>query len=274
MKIVILGSKGMLGHYLIEAFKDESLFPFSKEELDIADKEAVKKNLMEIKPELVINAAGYTDVDGCESNYNLAISVNADGVRNIAEACEPLHCDFLHVSTDYVFNGEKERYTEDDEPNPINSYGKSKYLGEKYLKEAGRRYFIIRTSGLYGDYGKNFVDTIINLAKTKKEIEVVDDQRTVPTYAKDFAEAIRNFASNKPEYGTYHLTNDGSCTWFEFAKKIIEIQKSDSVIKPTTSGKISRPAKRPRNSVLVNTKIPKLRHWEDALRSYLAEKQH
>lgn len=264
----------MLGHYLVEAFKDEDMSPFSKEELDITDKEAVKKNLMRLKPELVINAAGYTDVDGCESNYNLAVSVNADGVRNIAEICKYIGCDFLHISTDYVFSGEKEGYSEDDELAPINSYGKSKCIGEKYLKEASRRHFIIRTSGLYGNHGKNFVDTIINLAKTKKEIEVVDDQRTIPTYTKDFAKAIRNFVGSNPEYGTYHLTNDGSCTWFEFAKRIIEIQKSDAVVKPTTSGKISRPAKRPRNSVLINTKLPKLRHWEDALRSYLAERQH
>jgi len=272
MKIVVLGAKGMLGHDLVNTFKNDELYPFDVEEIDITDKNIVNKRIKSINPQFVVNAAAYTDVDGCESNLDLAYSVNADGVRNIAESCKKNNCILVHISTDYVFDGNKNGYREDDNPNPINSYGKSKYLGEKYLQQTTKRYYLIRTSWLYGKNGKNFVNTILNLAKNKKEIEVVNDQKGNPTYSKDLSESIKNIINKKPALGIYHVTNSGVCTWFDFAKKIVEIKDLKVDIMPISSDKLKRDAKRPNFSVLINTKLPNSRSWELALKDFLNEK--
>lgn len=274
MKVVILGASGMLGHDITEAFRDVDLHPFSKDELNITNKELLKRRMNEINPDLVINAAGYTDVDGSETNFDIAVKVNSDGVKNIAEASNEYDFDILHISTDYIFSGDnKEGYKEDSVPNPINSYGKSKYMGEKHLKDIATRYYLIRTSWLYGKHGKNFVKVILNLAKIKKEIEVVNDQIGCPTYTKDFAKAIRCIIDTKPSYGTYHLTNSGKCSWYHFAKKIVDIKKLGVAVKPTNSQNFIRLARRPKNSILLNTKLPPLRKWEEALEEYLKENE-
>ena len=272
MKVIILGSNGMLGHDLVNAFKNHELYAFTKKDLDIRDKYLLSKKINKIMPSFIINAAAYTDVDGCEQNPGLAFEVNAGGVKNIAESCKGKNCAIAHISTDYVFSGRKNGYKENDAPDPANVYGKSKYLGEKYLRHLTKRYYIIRTSWLFGDHGKNFVSTILNLAKNKRKIEVVNDQRGNPTYTLDLANSMRKIAELKPKFGIYHQTNDGACTWYQFAKKIIKLKKLNTDIKAITSDKLKRAAIRPKCSALVNTKLPRLRSWELALKDYLGEK--
>jgi len=270
MKIIILGANGMLGHDLVGVLKNFAIYPFGKE-LDITKKSELSKKIKKINPDFLINAAAYTDVDGCESNFNVACDVNAEGVKNIAIACKKIKCNIIHISTDYVFDGKKEGYKEDDKPNPINAYGKSKLLGENYLKLIKPRHYIVRTSWLYGKHGKNFVNTILNLVKNNTEIEIVNDQKGSPTYTKDLSEGLKSIVEKKPHYGIYNLTNTGICTWFEFAKKIIHTKKLKTIVLPTASNKLKRAAKRPKCSVLINTKLPKLRKWEEALKDYLTK---
>ena len=269
MKVVVLGANGMLGHDLVNTFKNYELCSFSKKELDITNKALVNKKIKSIKPVFVINAAAYTDVDGSESNLDLAYAVNAEGVKNIADSCKKNNCIVIHISSDYVFDGNKNGYKEDDKPNPMNIYGRSKYMGEKYLKQVNPQHYLIRTSWLYGLKGKNFVYAILDLAKKQKEIEVVDDQSGSPTCTKDLSWSIKYIVDRKPDFGIYHRTNNGICTWFDFAKKIIELKNLKVKIKPITSNRLKRAAKRPRCSVLINTKLPKLRHWEEALKDFL-----
>ena len=227
--------------------------------------------MKEIRPNFVINAAAYTDVDGCESNADLAYAINGDAVKILAKACNLTDSVLVHISTDYVFDGRKDGYGEEDTPNPINIYGKSKHLGERYLTETAKKYYLIRTAWLYGKHGKNFVDTILKLAKSRKELEVVNDQRGSPTYTKDLSAAIRHLIDATPAYGIYHLTNDGMCTWFEFACKIIGLKGLPTNMKAISSDTLKRAARRPACSVLLNTKLPKLRRWESALSDYLSE---
>lgn len=274
MKILLLGAKGMLGNYMAKEFGNYELCACDKDDVDITSKEEISKKMNNIKPDFVVNAAAYTDVDGAESNQKLAFEVNAEGVKNLAICCKKNDSILVHVSTDYVFDGSRDTYDEDAKPKPINVYGRSKYAGEKYLKLINPPYYLIRTSWLYGSSGKNFVYAILDLAKKQKEISVVNDQRGSPTYARDLAESIRYIVEKKPAFGIYHRTNDGVCTWFDFARKIIEFKKLKVKIKPMTSDKLDRAAKRPKSSVLLNTKLPKLRHWEEALKEFLDGDKH
>lgn len=269
MKVMILGANGMLGKDLAEAFSDFDAYPLTKLELDITNAALLDRKFKEIKPDFVINAAGYTDVDGCETNHEQAYNVNAKGVKNIVASCGKYNSVLIHISSDYVFDGEKEGYNEDDKPNPINVYGDSKYKGELYLMDAFKKYYLIRTSWLFGKSGRNFVDTILRLSKTKPKLDIVNDQRGSPTYTKDLSIAIKNMISNHPEFGIYHLTNSGACTWFEYAKEIARIKGLKVNIEPISSGKLNRAAKRPKCSVLINNKLPKLRSWKEAVKDYL-----
>lgn len=271
MKIVILGANGMLGRYLVHTFKDYQVYGFGKKDLDITNKKLLNKKIKDIKPKYVINAAAYTNVDKSESNPEFAFAVNAEGVKNIATSCKKNNTILIHISSDYVFDGKKNGYKEDDKPKPLNVYGMSKYLGEKYLKSINPSHYLIRASWLYGAGGKNFVDTILRLAKINKVLKVVNDQIGSPTYAKDLAEAIKKFTENKFDFGTYHRTNDGYCTWFELTKKIVEIKNLKNEVKPISSKQLKRAAERPRCSILINTKLPELRSWQSALKDYLSE---
>lgn len=278
MKILILGSKGMLAFKLIDVFKGNELVKWDLPELDITKKEDVINKIADLKPELVINAAAYTDVDGCETNKELAMNVNGNAVGYIAEACSKINVPLVHISTDYVFDGKKASgYAEEDKKNPINVYGQSKSLGEELLMKNTKKFFLIRTEWLYGPNGKNFVDTIIRLASEKPELNVVTDQVGSPTYTGDLAKKINEIAK-KGVFGIYHVTNSGSCSWFDFAKKILEIKKIKTPVKPTTSLEFKRPATRPAYSVLINKNlekqgISKMRQWQEALKYYLeAEK--
>ncbi len=271
MKILILGHKGMLGHELVEEFKnDYELVLWDREQIDISKKEEVIKKVSDLCPDVVINAAAYTAVDEAESNKDLAYKVNSCAVGFLATACKEINALFVHFSTDYVFDGENHNgYKENHSYNPINLYGKSKALGEKMILDISPRYYIIRTSWLFGKNGKNFVETMLRLAKENKDIRVVNDQFGSPTYAKDLASEVRKLVESQSPFGIYHITNSGTCNWYDFAVKIFELANLNPKVKPVASKEFPTPAKRPIYSMLINTKLPPMRKWEEALKDYL-----
>lgn len=269
----------MLGSELFKIFSDGNvdIVALDKSSVDITAEPELKKIIKEINPSIIINAAAYTDVDGCEINQDLAKNVNGTAVGYIAEIAEEINAVLVHYSTDYVFDGsKKDGYAENDElKNPVNFYGQSKLLGEKLLKENCSRHYLIRTSWLFGKNGKNFVDTILKLGKEKDELRVVNDQHGKPTYAVDLAQKTKEIVFGEYQFGTYHITNEGETTWYDFAKKAFEIFKSINPqekigkIFPCNSLEFVRPAKRPEYSILLNTKTPPLRHWTEALKEYI-----
>ncbi|MCG2677619.1 dTDP-4-dehydrorhamnose reductase [bacterium] len=304
MRILITGACGMLGRDLVEALSKEhevvgvdvkdpgswildlGSVEFSK--LDITNEEEVMKAICDVKPEVVIHTAAYTDVDDCEKNEDLAYRINGTGAQNVALACKKCKAIMTYISTDFIFDGEKkEPYLENDKPNPLSVYGKSKLEGEKHISLLLDRYFIIRTSWLFGKHGKNFVNTILKLAKEKKELKVVNDQVGSPTYTKDLAHAIKHLLNLIQDlgsriqnlFGIYHISNSGSCSWYEFAQEILQVASRRSQvinikIKPISSEELDRPAKRPKFSVLDKSRYIKtvgksLRPWQEALREYL-----
>jgi dTDP-4-dehydrorhamnose reductase len=262
IKTLIIGSNGMLGSDLCKVFPDA--VKLTHHELDITDREQVIESIQKIKPDVVINAAAYTNVDGCEDSKELAFQVNGYGPGYIAEACAKVGAALVHFSTDYVFEGSKKEYIESDAPNPINVYGHSKLLGEMKIIENMDDYRIVRISWLFGTHGKNFVETMLKLSREMDTVKVVNDQFGKPTYAMDLANKIREIIELDP--GIYHITNDGICSWYEFASSII-----DNTI-PCASEEFPRKAKRPKYSVLVNTKTEPMRHWKEALKDYLQER--
>ena len=287
MKIVITGSKGQLGTQLQKILKDgyseiggipEALkgcevIPIDIDELDIADKKAVSDFIGKHKPDAVINCAAMTNVDGCETQIEVAMKANAIGPRNLAIACKENGAKLLHVSTDYVFSGTGTvPYREWDVCNPQSVYGASKYLGEQYVREFCDKYFIVRTSWLYGYIGKNFVKTMVRLGKTHDSIKVVNDQRGNPTNAEDLAHHLLKLAVCE-EYGVYHCTGEGECTWYDFACEIMKEFGIDCKVNPCTSEEFPSPTKRPEFSSLDNMMLKctvgnEMRNWKEALKVY------
>ncbi|MFQ6066296.1 MAG: dTDP-4-dehydrorhamnose reductase [bacterium] len=293
MKVLITGISGMLGVDLYQILKgsykvvglDLKEFPSapfpapSLHKGDITNLPELKLVFFKLNPDFVIHTAAYTDVDGCEKNPGRAHKVNALGTRNIALICQKKNIPFVYVSTDFVFDGKKNHpYTELDEPHPLNVYGKSKLDGENYVKSLLERYFIVRTSWLYGRHGKNFVDTILKLTEEKEELTVVDDQMGSPTYTKDLAQEMKKLLSSS-SYGIYHLTNSGRCSWYEFAREILKLAGLREVkVKPITSKQLNRPARRPQFSVLKSIHSGQgaddtIRSWKEALKEYLEERE-
>jgi len=275
MKILITGSNGMLGHDLQEVLKDNhELILTTSKTLDITDKKEVMDVICAEKPDIVINSAAYTDVDGCEENQDLAYSVNGEGVRNLALACKEVDCALVHISTDYVFDGTaRDPITEDGEIGPISVYGKSKLEGEKAIQEILEKYFIVRTAWLYGINGGNFPKTMLELAENHSEITVVYDEVGTPTYTPDLAYGISQLIETD-HYGIYHLTNSGSCSWCEFARLIFEIAGRDVKVVPVTAAEFARPAPRPSYSVLENKNwvgngFEPLRDYKEAIKEYI-----
>lgn len=262
-KIIILGASGMLGHALGDVFP--AALRLGHRDIDITDQASVKRIIRNEHPFAVINAAAYTDVDGCEDNEDRAMAVNGRAPGIIAAACADAGALLVHFSTDYVFDGTKKGYRENDEPNPLSAYGRSKLLGEQSIRKNMKEYRIIRTSWLFGAHGKNFVDTIRALSRQMPEVKVVMDQVGKPTYTVDLARKTAEIISREPGY--YHITNDGVCSWFEFASAFIP-----NAI-PCSTSEFPRKAKRPAFSVLENTKTSPLRHWRDAVREYLQPKE-
>ncbi len=258
---LILGGNGMLGHALQEVFPEA--VAKGRPELDITDDSAVLREIRSVRPALVINAAAYTRVDDCEDHQEEAFLVNGEAPGIIARACEETGATLVHYSTDYVFDGMREGYTESDPPCPINVYGASKLLGEQNIAAFMEDYRIIRTSWLFGPYGRNFVDTMRALSVQQKTVRVVDDQRGCPTYTRDLAQRTTEVVLLPP--GIYHLTNEGVCSWYEFARAIIP----NAV--PCKSSEIQRKARRPACSILLNRKTSPMRHWCLALDDYLGK---
>lgn len=275
MDILITGSNGMLANSLIDVLsKEHNLISKNSSELDISNLDKVLDSASNHNPDLIINAAAYTDVDKAENDFDNAYNVNALGSRNLAIASNEYNCPLLHISTDYVFNGEgKSPYREYDKTEPLGVYGKTKFIGEQFIQNLTNEYYIIRTAWLYGHKGNNFVETMLKLSESHDEVAVVNDQIGSPTFTKDLAIAISKLIKN-PNYGLYHLTNSGQCSWYDFAKDIFEIMEIDTVINPVSSGEFQRPAPRPHYSVLDNYNwkllgFQELRNYKDALNFYL-----
>ena len=275
MKILITGSNGMLGHDLEDVLKDkhEMILTTSKT-LDITDTEKVMETLTCEKPDIVINSAAYTNVDGCEENRDLAFDVNAGGPKNLASACKKIDATLVHISTDYVFNGKNNRpWVEDDEVGPVSVYGESKLKGEEAILDTLDKYFIIRTAWLYGINGGNFPKTMLELAKTHSQITVVYDEVGCPTYTPDLSQAIADLIKTD-YYGIYHITNSDACSWCEFARYIFEVAGVDVEVVPVTASEFNRPAPRPSYSVLDNKKwiengFKPLRSYKKAIKDYI-----
>jgi dTDP-4-dehydrorhamnose reductase len=288
MKILITGAKGQLGNELISIIKSgqaeigkisddvkkAEVIALDIDELDITNFNQVKEKVNEIRPDVVINCAAATNVDECESNEDFAFRVNSLGPKNLAVACEAVNSKLVQVSTDYVFSGTGNKaLREYDSTNPYSVYGKTKLLGEKYVQQFSSKYFIVRTAWLYGSVGHNFVYTMLKLAKEKDRITVVNDQRGNPTSANDLAYHILKLIKTE-EYGVYHCTGNGECTWYDFAKTIIELSGQKCEIKPCTSEEYKTPAKRPKyssldNMMLRNTVGDEMRDWKDAIQSFI-----
>ncbi|RLA81614.1 MAG: dTDP-4-dehydrorhamnose reductase [Deltaproteobacteria bacterium] len=278
-KVLIVGAHGMLGRDLVKVLGETfDVVPLGRDDLDISAYNNVKKVLKEVSPQVVINAAGYTDVDACERKSRLAFTVNGEGAKNLARASSVIKAKLVYISTDYVFDGKKETpYTEQDQPNPLNVYGESKLMGERYVQKFADDYLIVRTQWLFGAGGRNFVDTIIDLARERDRIEVVDDQVGSPTYTLDLSVAIRALLE-RDLWGVYHVSNSGHCSWYDFAKEILTQLGKDAVeLVPISSADLTRPARRPLYSVLSNEKLQRdagitMRPWQEALKDYLKEK--
>lgn len=275
MKILITGSEGQLGRDLLRVFNEEEVAAFDLD-LDITDLDAVKKEFKRFKPDVILNSAAYTDVDGCETNAETAFKVNAIGAANLALASKEVGSSILHVSTDYVFDGKKnEPYIETDRVNPQSVYGKTKLAGELAVTALMNKYYIVRTAWLYGHGGNNFVKTIQKLAKEKDQLKVVNDQQGSPTFTLDLANKIAEVIRSS-QFGIYHITDSGSCTWFEFAKEIFNLSGIKAEISPCSTDEFPRPAKRPAYSVLANRNLElrgfsPMRPWTEALRSYFGK---
>lgn len=282
-KILILGAKGSLGTQLLEIFaKDNEVLGWDKSEVDITDRELILKKLGEVKPELVINAAAYNAVDKCEDNdeeYELAKRINIDGPKFLAQACLKIGATLVHYSTDYVFDGKKKSgYEETGEPRPINRYGKTKFHGEKRILELsgqGLKWHLIRTSKLFGPRGSsemakpNFFDIMLEQSRHRPSLKAVDDEISCFTYTPDLAKATRELIDRGQGYGVYHLINGGPCAWHEAAVELFKLAGIEIEVEPIASDKLARPAKRPKYSALLNTKLPPLRDYREALREYL-----
>lgn len=278
MRVLITGASGMLGQELVKAFAGHDLLLTDVGELDITDGAGVDAYCCLHRPELILNAAAYTNVDGCETpeGKELAMKINGRGPGNLARSAEALGATLVHISTDYVFDGALDRpYRIDDPTDPINGYGESKWVGEEEVRRHSTKHFIFRTAWLYGASGKNFVSTMLALAETHQELTVVSDQFGSPTYAKDLAEAILTISGGN-RYGTYHLTNAGYCSWYDLAVEAFAQAGKKVLVRPVPSSAYPRPAARPVNSRLDGSKLIQegyslLRPWQEALRDYLIE---
>ncbi|MDQ0476612.1 dTDP-4-dehydrorhamnose reductase [Chryseobacterium sp. MDT2-18] len=275
-KILVIGSNGQLGNCfkkLAPDFENQFEFRFAdSQELNITERRAVEDFFEDYKPDFCINAAAYTAVDLAEKEADKAFAVNADGVANVAEACKASRTVLIHISTDYVFDGESNiSYSEDNFTNPQGVYGASKLKGEELALENNPRTMVIRTSWLYSEFNKNFVKTMLNLFSTKDELGIVADQFGQPTNANDLANAVMKIIQSDPKmFGIFHFSNYPETNWFEFASKIAEFSNSGIKLKAITTEEFPTPAKRPRRSTMALDKIEKVYriepiHWEHSL---------
>jgi len=284
VKILIIGANGQLGTDLVRILRHHQVIALTHKEIEVCNHQETRKILEGHKPEVVVNTSAYHRVDLCEDHLEETFKVNTYAVRNLAEICQDLGIVLVHLSTDYVFGSEKKSpYREKDLPNPLNVYGVSKLAGEYFVRHICQRHFIIRTSGLYGvagasGKGGNFVELMIRLAKEGRPIKVVSDQILTPTYTKELAKKIAQLIETG-QYGLYHVTNNGQCSWYEFARVIFELVGLHPDLSATTTEEFGAKAKRSPYSVLENANLRKLglddlSSWREALEQYLREKGH
>jgi len=285
-RLALIGANGMLASAVNRLAPDRyKIIPFDLPDFNLTDHDLVLKSFRKAKPKVIVNCAAYTNVDGCESEEELAEQVNGEGPGHLAHASKEIGATLVHISTDFVFDGEKkEPYIEDDPINPQSAYGRTKAFGEQAIIDSDlKEYFIVRTSWLYGPGGKNFADTIIRLAIERNKLRIVSDQVGTPTYTEDLAQAIFSLLSlNHTHYGIYHYSNEGECSWYEFAEEIIsQLKKQGESFRvkefvPIRTEEYPLPAKRPAYSVLSKEKIKtatgiKIPGWKDSLEKYLTK---
>jgi len=275
-RVVVTGAGGMLGTDIVHLFSRQfECIPFGRQDLDITDLQSCIASLKDVNPDIVINCAAFTKVDLCEAEPENAYRVNVQGAENLASACSKTGTLLVHIGTDYVFDGKGARpYIEGDTTGPINIYGASKLEGERAIEASGVTFLIVRTAWLYGKAGPNFVRTMLDLSRRQKILKVVDDQIGSPTYTVDLAGGILDLVMRKA-CGIVHLTNQGSCSWFELARETLRYSGMDpGRVVPIPTSQFTRPARRPSYSVLDNSRFysitgRRLRHWRDALREFL-----
>ncbi len=284
MRVLVTGAKGQLGTDVMEQLNANNIeaVGIDREELDIVDKKACEeffeKANAEKRIDAVIHCAAYTAVDKAEDEQELSYNINALGTENIALACKKFDMKLMYISTDYVFNGQGERPWEpDDEREPLNVYGKTKYEGELFVEKLSDKYFIVRIAWVFGIAGHNFIKTMLKLAKERDSLTVVDDQIGSPTYTADLSKLLVAMIQTD-KYGRYHATNEGYCSWYEFAKEIFKVAGVEIDVKPVDSSAYPAKAKRPANSRMEKSKLDemgfkRLPSWQDATRRYIEELQ-
>lgn len=278
MRVLVTGVKGQLGYDVVNELvkRGYDAVGVDIDEMDITDSKAVERVITKVNPDSVIHCAAYTAVDAAEDNFDLCKKINVDGTRNIAAVCKKIDCKIIYISTDYVFNGEGEKAFEPDEKTePLNVYGLTKFQGEEVIKEYTEKYFIVRISWVFGINGKNFVKTMLQLGKEKKEVNVVNDQIGSPTYTFDLAVLLVDMVETQ-RYGIYHATNEGICSWYEFACEIFMQAGLEVKVNPVDSSAFPSKAKRPHNSRLSKEKLTangfhRLPTWQSAISHYLEE---
>lgn len=276
MKILVTGVKGQLGYDVVREGESRGLEMFGTDvdNMDITDAGQVKQVIEDYRPDAVIHCAAYTAVDAAEDNQELCRKINVDGTRNIAEVCKAMDIPMMYFSTDYIFDGQGENFwKEDDEKQPLNVYGQTKYEGELAVQELVQKYFILRISWVFGVNGNNFIKTMLRLGKERGAVGVVSDQIGSPTYTYDLAKLVIDMIQTD-KYGAYHVTNDGLCSWYEFACEIFKQAGLDVKVTPLTTAEYPAKAARPFNSrmskdKLINAGFEMLPGWQDALRRYL-----
>lgn len=276
----MIGAKGMLGRDLVEtlrsSFPEDEITGWDVDEIDIQEERSTVTRIGNLEPGVIINVAAYTDVDGCELNEKKAFAINAEGMKHVALGAATCGAKLVTLSTDYIFDGKKGNpYLEEDPPNPLNIYGRSKWKGEQYIQELAKGALIIRTQWLYGKYGKNFVASILRLAREKAVLSVVNDQVGSPTYTIDLSHAIALLVKREAR-GIFNVANSDSCTWYHYARMILKLSRIEGVkVVPISSKELAYPAVRPAYSVLDTEKLKRetgltLRPWMEALKDYLS----
>lgn len=280
MKVLVTGANGQLGYDVVKELQKQNIdcYGAARKDFDIVNFEATEKFITNYMPDAVIHCAAYTAVDKAEDEQGVCYLVNALATENIAKICKKINAKMLYISTDYVFDGTKNGFYEvDDKPNPINVYGKTKLLGEESVQKILDKYFIVRISWVFGEHGNNFVKTMLRLGKKRKEINVVSDQYGCPTYTADLAPLLVEMIKTD-RYGIYNATNEGVCTWAEFADEIFKIADTNVKVNHITTAEYLTRAQRPMNSRLSKEKIIKnkfkvLRTWQKALREFIEQQE-